>query len=83
MNWRTNNEALTQKGDAIGETKTKIRNNSLMIDIVNEKRKKDLNNSQISYVKEFIKINRETILTYSDVKLTTKTKNKHLAGVGI
>jgi hypothetical protein len=72
INWRKNNEAFNQKGDAVWE-KIRNKNNSLINDIINEKT--ELNNSNITSVKEFIQINRENILTDLDVKITT-TQNK-------
>jgi len=77
LEWHKSREPYTLKGDALWE---KIRNKDLIKDIINEKT--GLTNSNISNVNEFLRTNKETIL--SELKLTTTplTENKPLGNTG-
>lgn len=77
LDWKKSKEPMFLKGDAMWE---KFRKKELVKDIINEKT--DLNNSNISNVNEFLRVNKEIII--SEVKLPTKplTENKPLGSAG-
>jgi hypothetical protein len=77
LEWEQRSLSFRLKGDSLWDN---IRNKHLVKDIINEET--SLNNSNISNVNEFLRTNKETILSEANLTTTAFTGNKPLGSLG-